>query len=151
MPMVTEPVSVIQREDENGNIIKPDVPKVYLCLLTLDDDDKVWETFIGTKEGMPSEEGGAYYIDSDNELKSTREETYLYLENLIDHINLEESYVMTQNQTMKTNISVYSFMRMCIESDKVISMTCEMSVDSLNEICESAGIDYNKLWSVEME
>lgn len=152
MPMVSEPIEVIQREDENGNIIKPDVPKVYLCLLTMQSEDRIWESFVGNKNGMPSPEGKAYYIDpNDDSLKSTREETFLYLESLLSELNLNESFVMTQNQTMKTNVTVYSFMRMCIESDKVISETAITTVDDLNEMCESAGINYEELWAKEME
>ena len=79
------------------------------------------------------------------------EEVFLYLQSLVDDINFKESFVMTQNQTLKTNISVYSFMRMCIESDKVISKSAEITIDELNELCASYGVDPEKLWNHDME
>ena len=140
MAMVEEMISVVGRVDQNGNTVKPDSPKVYLCLLQLDSEERIWDVFKGIRYGEPVPEGNAYYIDSNGELKSTREETYLYLESLIDHINLKESYVMTQNQTMKENITVYSFMRMCLEADVVISKSAQLTLDELDEFCASYNV-----------
>lgn len=150
MAMVEEPTMVVGRVDQNGNAIKPDTPRVYLVLLQLASEERIWDTFTGIKYGTESPEGKAYYIDN-GELKSTREEVFLYLQSLVDDINFKESFVMTQNQTLKTNISVYSFMRMCIESDKVISKSAEITIDELNELCASYGVDPEKLWIHDME
>lgn len=153
MPMVEELINVIKRFDENGNEILPDGPRVYLCLLELMDEQRIWESFMGFKDGADSPEGKAYYIGMDGTLKSTREETFLYLQSMLSEMNLLKSYVMTQNQTLKTNITAYSFMRMCLESDKVISASAEVTVEDLNDhvLGTDPNIDVEALWNKEME
>lgn len=153
MPMVEEAIQVIKRYDDNGNEIIPEGPKVYLCLLELLDEQRIWESFMGFKEGVDSPEGKAYYIGIDGSLKSTREEVFLYLQSMLPEINILKSFVMTQNQTLKTNITVYSFMRMCLESDKVISISAEVTVEDLNDhlVGSNPEINPDEVWNKEME
>ena len=153
MPMVEEAIQVIKRYDDNGNEIIPEGPKVYLCLLELLDEQRIWESFMGFKEGADSPEGKAYYIGMDGSLKSTREEVFLYLQSMLPEINILKSFVMTQNQTLKTNITVYSFMRMCLESDKVISISAEVTVEDLNDhlVGSNPEINPDEVWNKEME
>ena len=72
MPMVEELINVIKRFDENGNEILPDGPRVYLCLLELMDEQRIWESFMGFKDGADSPEGKAYYIGMDGTLQEKR-------------------------------------------------------------------------------
>ena len=65
-------------------------------------------------------------------------------------MQLTESFVMTQNQTLKTNISAYSFMRMCLESDKVIRPNADITIDELNEMVLTEGKDPEALWKHDM-
>ena len=153
MPMVEEGVVVIKRYDDEGNEIIPEGPRVYLCILELLNDERIWDMFMGFKDGADSPEGKAYYTGMDGSLKSTREETFLYLQTMLPETNILKSFVMTQNQTLKTNITVYSFMRMCLESDKVISATAEITVEDLNDhlISIDPMVHPDELWTKEME
>ena len=153
MPMVEEGVVVIKRYDDEGNEIIPEGPRVYLCILELLNDERIWDMFMGFKDGADSPEGKAYYTGMDGSLKSTREETFLYLQTMLPETNILKSFVMTQNQTLKTNITVYSFMRMCLESDKVISATAEITVEDLNDhlISIDPMVHPDELWVKEME
>lgn len=150
MAMVEEQKSVVGRVNEDGVVQQPEETKAYLTLVKMQSGEQTWEMFLGIKYGKPAtEEGKAYYWDEGN-LCSTRSEVFAYLENMVNEIHLTESFVMTQNQTLKTNISVYSFMRMCIESDKVISMNAEITMDELNEMVLSEGKDPEALWKHDM-
>ena len=150
MAMVEEQKSVVGRVNEDGVVQQPEETKAYLTLVKMQSGEQTWEMFLGIKYGKPAtEEGKAYYWDEGN-LCSTRSEVFAYLESMVNEIHLTESFVMTQNQTLKTNISVYSFMRMCIESDKVISLNSEISIEELNEMVLSEGKDPEALWKHDM-
>ena len=150
MAMVEEQKSVVGRVNEDGVVQQPEETKAYLALVKMQSGEQTWEMFLGIKYGKPAtEEGKAYYWDEGN-LCSTRSEVFAYLESMVNEIHLTESFVMTQNQTLKTNISVYSFMRMCIESDKVISLNSEISIEELNEMVLSEGKDPEALWKHDM-
>ena len=150
MAMVEEQKSVVGRVNEDGVVQQLEETKAYLALVKMQSGEQTWEMFLGIKYGKPAtEEGKAYYWDEGN-LCSTRSEVFAYLESMVNEIHLTESFVMTQNQTLKTNISVYSFMRMCIESDKVISLNSEISIEELNEMVLSEGKDPEALWKHDM-
>ena len=150
MAMVEEQKTVVGRVNEDGVVQQPEETKAYLALVKMQSGEQTWEMFLGIKYGKPAtEEGKAYYWDEGN-LCSTRSEVFAYLESIVNEIHLTESFVMTQNQTLKTNISVYSFMRMCIESDKVISLNSEISIEELNEMVLSEGKDPEALWKHDM-
>lgn len=149
MAMVEEQKQVVGRVQEDGTVQQPEETKAYLALIKTQGGEHNWEMFLGIKYGKPTEEGKAYYWDNGN-LCSTRSEVFAYLESTIDEICVTESFVMTQNQTLKTNISVYSFMRMCLESDKVIRPNADISIDELNEMVYSEGKDPEELWKHDM-
>lgn len=149
MAMVEEQKQVVGRIQEDGTMQQLEETKAYLALIKTQGGEHTWEMFLGIKYGKPAEEGKAYYWDNGN-LYSTRSEVFAYLESTIDDIRVTESFVMTQNQTLKTNISVYSFMRMCLESDKVISISADISVDELNEMVLTEGKNPEELWNHDM-
>lgn len=149
MAMVEEQKQVVGRIQEDGTVQQPEETKAYLALIKTQGGEHTWEMFLGIKYGKPAEEGKAYYWDNGN-LCSTRSEVFAYLESTIEDIRVTESFVMTQNQTLKTNISVYSFMRMCLESDKVISLNADISVDELNEMVLTEGKEPEELWKHDM-
>lgn len=150
MAMVEEQKQVVGRVQEDGTVQQPEETKAYLALIKMQGGEHTWEMFLGIKYGKPAtEEGKAYYWDEGN-LCSTRSEVFAYLESIVDEMQLSESFVMTQNQTLKTNISVYSFMRMCLESDKVIRPNAEITVDELNEMVLTEGKDPEALWKHDM-
>lgn len=149
MAMVEEQKQVVGRIQEDGTMQQPEETKAYLVLIKTQGGERTWEMFLGIKYGKPAEEGKAYYWDNGN-LCSTRSEVFAYLESTIEDIRVTESFVMTQNQTLKTNISVYSFIRMCLESDKVISLNADINVDELNEMVLTEGKDPEELWNHDM-
>lgn len=149
MAMVEEQKQVVGRIQEDGTMQQPEETKAYLALIKTQGGERTWEMFLGIKYGKPAEEGKAYYWDNGN-LCSTRSEVFAYLESTIEDIRVTESFVMTQNQTLKTNISVYSFIRMCLESDKVISLNADINVDELNEMVLTEGKDPEELWNHDM-
>ena len=149
MAMVEEQKQVVGRIQEDGTMQQPEETKAYLALIKTQGGEHTWEMFLGIKYGKPAEEGKAYYWDY-GKLCSTRSEVFSYLESTIEDIRVTESFVMTQNQTLKTNISVYSFMRMCLESDKVISINADISVDELNEMVLTEGKEPEELWKHDM-
>ena len=140
MPMVeefTEVMRKIKTLDDGTQIdVTPKNPPVYLVLLKSLDEEKIWETFVGLMEGEPAPEvGNGYYHSMNGELHSVRETVFQFLVNAIqnENISVVDSYVMTQNQTMKDNICVYSFLRMCLDSDVVIQRISEISYEDLDE------------------
>ena len=150
MAMVEEQKQVVGRVQEDGTIQQPEETKAYLALIKMQGGEHTWDMFLGIKYGKPAtEEGNAYYWDNGN-LCSTRSEVFVFLESIVDEIRVTESFVMTQNQTLKTNISVYSFMRMCLESDKAIRPNADITIDELNEMVYTEGKEPEELWKHDM-
>ena len=147
MPMVVEFTEVLRKvktlDDGTQIDVTPKNPVVYLILMKNFEEEKTWESFVGNVEGESAPEyGNGYYHDMNGELRSVREVVFEYLINAIEQnsISLAESYVMTQNQTMKDNVSVYSFLRMCLDSDIVIQKKSEITYEDLNEYLSGEGL-----------
>ena len=142
MPLLETLPQGFIKYDANGNPIKPrkDPMKRYLILLQgANEDDRVWNII---DEIMPAQElVNGVYRHANGQLKSIHSEIFKWLESVYEEYNIMESYVFTNNSTMKTCISLYTFMRHVLESDSVVATESSITMDDINEVAYSFGYD----------
>lgn len=146
MPLLETLPQGFIKYDKEGNPIKPrkDPMKRYLILLQgYEEDNRDWFTL---DEFMPLQQtnNGVYLDETSGQYKSTHTEIFKELETIYADYNIMESYVFTNNSTMKTCISLYTFMRHILEHDSVVSAQTTVTMDDLNEIAFSCGYDEEK-------
>ena len=79
-----------------------------------------------------------------------REAAFAYLESQAFGVDMTTSFVMTGHIHLGEEVSIYSFMRHCIENKKV---STEITVEDLNEYVAEMhpSIDLNLLYATEMK
>lgn len=145
MPLLETLPQGFIKYDKEGNPIKPrkDPMKKYLVLLQgADEDDRTW---FDLDEFMPIQNvvNGVYQNEL-GQIKSTHTEIWKRLEDVYENYNIMESYIFTNNSTMKTCISLYTFMRHVLETDSVVAAESSITIDDIDEIALSYGYDEEK-------
>lgn len=87
-----------------------------------------------------------HYLDTDNEATEKsyeiirgRIETAKFLLNELENIDLLQSHVIAQNLSLEKALTVYSFLRLCLEKylSEEEQMKYEIDVETLNEHMEN--------------
>ena len=145
MPLLETLPQGFIKYDKEGNPIKPrkDPMKKYLVLLQgADEDDRTW---FDLDEFMPIQTVvNGVYQNEVGQIKSTHTEIWKRLEDVYENYNIMESYIFTNNSTMKTCISLYTFMRHVLETDSVVAAESSITIDDIDEIALSYGYDEEK-------
>ena len=101
---------------------------------------------------MPLEEliGGVYLDSATRQYKSIHTDVFKELEAIYEDYDLMESQVFTNNTTVKTSISLYTFMRHVLEVDSIVATESSITIEDLNELAYSYGYDENQREGIYM-
>jgi hypothetical protein len=84
-----------------------------------------------------------YYAtdEDDNDVKSFeictgRTETFNFIKNMIESINIHDSLVLSENNTLKNIISVYEFMKYLRDNDLIYDKTFDIEEYNIGDIEE---------------
>ena len=152
MPLLKTLRQGFTRYDKDGNPIKPrkDPERLYVILLQgSDEDDRIWKRI---RVFMPLEElnSGVYLDSATGQYKSIHTDVFKELEAIYEDYDLIESQVLTNNTTVKTSISLYTFMRHVLEADSVVAAESSITIEDLNELAYSYGYDENQREGIYM-
>ena len=106
--------------------IAPKEQKVYMVLLFLDDETRSFE------------------------LVHTRKEAFEICLQHMEDCDIATSQVMTNKHTMEDCISIYSFVRGCLEAFHDLALEADLDLDQLNEWCIQSGKNPDEVWKDDM-